>query len=327
MQIHSKLFMLGLVAALYACSDTKPNHSSKNGASDTTSTTQGLDMTIDLNHKTNDERFVIAIQTIVQVLTQKVTLEQATPILGAGQYHYPKSPKQPIREYYLRADGVYQVRPDGETYDVVSDPNKLYHWSAWFERFNEETPFHKVDFSMSDLKLSKRLLTENLKWKFLKKMTLEEMSLEELITLYGDDYARNNPEYTRERLMESLGGMYAGYHYTSQENGQTFRYIIYTSKENYNPAEKEFPTKHSKIVIINESEAQMGIQGIEKRSSRVGQICPQTGFWTTDVYGGAQGIFLRKGDKMPGHSFSKAEQEAMVWRLVKLVDVSAIDNT
>ena len=54
----------------------------------------------------------------------------------------------------------------------------------------------------------------------------------------------------------------------------------------------------------------------------VGGFCPATGFWTTDVYGGAQGIFLRKGDKMPGHSFSKAEQEAMVWRLVKLVDVS-----
>ena len=72
---------------------------------------------------------------------------------------------------------------------------------------------------------------------------------------------------------------------------------------------------------------QFGPEAKIEPTLKVGQICPQTGFWTTDLYGGAQGIFLRKGDKMPGHSFSKAEQEAMVWRLVKLVDVSAIDNT
>jgi hypothetical protein len=319
MRVYSKLFVLGLVSALFACSDSQLNHSSKNGVSNTTSTTQGTEMAIDLNQKTDEQRFIIAMYTIVQLLTQKSTLEEATPILGAGEFFYPKNPKLPVRKYSFDAAGVYQVRPDGETYDVVFAPNKVNYWSGTFERFNEETPFYKVEFDMSQLKLSKRLLTEALQWKFLKKMTLEEMSTEELLNLYGHDYARDNTEFTRERLMESLVRMYAGYHYTSQENGQTFRYIIYTSKENYNPAEKEFPTKHSKIVIINESEAQMGMQGIDKRSSRVGEPCPTTGMWYCKGVSPETGIYMRKGDPMPGQSYSKVERDAMEWSLIKTV--------
>jgi hypothetical protein len=52
---------------------------------------------------------------------------------------------------------------------------------------------------------------------------------------------------------------------------------------------------------------------------KVGDPCPQMGFWLCDQLGGDQGIFLRKGDPMPGQSFSKAEQEKMNWRLVKPV--------
>ncbi|WP_133621435.1 hypothetical protein [Hydromonas duriensis] len=51
----------------------------------------------------------------------------------------------------------------------------------------------------------------------------------------------------------------------------------------------------------------------------VGDPCPQTGFWMCDQLGGEQGIFLRKGDPMPGQSFSAAERENMNWRLIKPV--------
>jgi hypothetical protein len=55
---------------------------------------------------------------------------------------------------------------------------------------------------------------------------------------------------------------------------------------------------------------------------RVNDVCPTTGFWTSDVLGGTQGIFMRKGDPMPGQSFSKAERENIVWRLVKNLEQS-----
>ena len=301
---------------LCACTDNNADHSSKNGTSDTDLTAKGFDMTIDLTHKTDDERFVIAMKTIIQVLTQKISLEQASPILGAGEFIYPKNPKHPVKEYYLRAENVYQARTNGEA-DVIASSNRINYWNGKFERFNEEMPFYKATLYMSRLKFNKPLLTENLKWKFIKQTTFEKMTTEELLDLYGHDYARNNPEFTRERLMESMDDEYMGYHYTSQENGQTFRYIIYTSKENYNPAEKEFPTKHSKIVVINESQAQMGMQGIEKRSSRVGQPCPATGMWHCAGVSPVEGIYLRKGDPMPGQSYSKEPQETMEWRLIK----------
>lgn len=53
---------------------------------------------------------------------------------------------------------------------------------------------------------------------------------------------------------------------------------------------------------------------------KVGDPCPQTGFWQCKRLGGEQGLFLRKGDPMPGQSYSQAEREKMNWRLVKPVD-------
>ena len=50
---------------------------------------------------------------------------------------------------------------------------------------------------------------------------------------------------------------------------------------------------------------------------KVGDPCPQTGYWACEQLSGEQGIFLRKGDLMPGQSFKQEEQANMQWRLVK----------
>lgn len=55
---------------------------------------------------------------------------------------------------------------------------------------------------------------------------------------------------------------------------------------------------------------------------KVGDPCPQTGFWKCEQLGGEQGLFLRKGDPMPGQSFNEKEQATMQWRLVKPMDNS-----
>jgi hypothetical protein len=46
-------------------------------------------------------------------------------------------------------------------------------------------------------------------------------------------------------------------------------------------------------------------------------VCPVTGFWFCEGVSSVQGIYLRKGDPMPGQSYSKEQQETMEWRLIK----------
>ena len=58
-------------------------------------------------------------------------------------------------------------------------------------------------------------------------------------------------------------------------------------------------------------------QKIQSGQVKVGDPCPQTGFWACEQLSGDQGIFLRKGDLMPGQSFKQEEQANMQWRLVK----------
>lgn len=59
---------------------------------------------------------------------------------------------------------------------------------------------------------------------------------------------------------------------------------------------------------------------LPKPIASVGASCPITGMWYCESVTSEAGIYFRKGDPMPGQNYSKEQQEAMEWRLVKSMD-------
>jgi hypothetical protein len=57
-------------------------------------------------------------------------------------------------------------------------------------------------------------------------------------------------------------------------------------------------------------------------TAKFGDVCPATGMWYCKNVTTEQGIFMRKGDPMPGQSYRPEEREAMVWSLVKNLEQS-----
>ncbi len=56
---------------------------------------------------------------------------------------------------------------------------------------------------------------------------------------------------------------------------------------------------------------------LPKPIAAVGAPCPATGMWFCAGVSPESGIYLRKGDPMPGQSYSQEQQETMEWRLIK----------
>jgi hypothetical protein len=54
----------------------------------------------------------------------------------------------------------------------------------------------------------------------------------------------------------------------------------------------------------------------------VGDPCPQTGMWYCEGVSPEQGIYMRKGDPMPGQSYNKEARTKMQWHLIKPMDNS-----
>jgi hypothetical protein len=52
----------------------------------------------------------------------------------------------------------------------------------------------------------------------------------------------------------------------------------------------------------------------------VGDICPASGMWYCKGVSPETGIYMRKGDIMPGQSYSKEQRETIVWTLIKPIE-------
>ena len=59
------------------------------------------------------------------------------------------------------------------------------------------------------------------------------------------------------------------------------------------------------------------IQAAFQSSVGVGAPCPQTGMWYCEGVSPEQGIYMRKGDPMPGQSYNKEARANMQWHLIK----------
>ena len=55
----------------------------------------------------------------------------------------------------------------------------------------------------------------------------------------------------------------------------------------------------------------------QNRAVKTGNICPQTGMWYCEGVSPEQGIYMRKGDPMPGQSYNKEARTKMEWHLIK----------
>ena len=53
---------------------------------------------------------------------------------------------------------------------------------------------------------------------------------------------------------------------------------------------------------------------------KVNEVCPRTGMWYCEGVSPEAGIYMRKGDIMPGQSYSKETQAQIEWHLIKPMD-------
>ena len=53
---------------------------------------------------------------------------------------------------------------------------------------------------------------------------------------------------------------------------------------------------------------------------KIGDYCPETGYWSCDYLSSAEGLFMRAGDRMPGQSaVTRGDIPAdTLWTLIKL---------
>ena len=62
-----------------------------------------------------------------------------------------------------------------------------------------------------------------------------------------------------------------------------------------------------------------GPQSSLRTKTRIGEICPQTGYWSCENLSSKDGLFMRAGDRMPGQSaVARGDVSAdTLWTLVK----------
>ena len=62
-----------------------------------------------------------------------------------------------------------------------------------------------------------------------------------------------------------------------------------------------------------------GPQSSLRTKTRIGEICPQTGYWSCEYLSSKEGLFMRAGDRMPGQSaVARGDVSAdILWTLVK----------
>jgi hypothetical protein len=252
-------------------------------------------------------QLIKVIQTAISIVVQKMTVDNATPILGEGEFIYPKAGT--ATKIYDFNDGKWN---GGDL-----------RWSGSFKRKDEQSPFFeamvypssKAETTLTDF--DETYFTKVLGLRFIQRLTVDEMTLDELRKSWGNP--SSVADLSKEELMN--GREYAEYHYELLTSGQKLKVIFYINeKEQFNSKETKYPKNFSRIEIINETLQDPRVQNQMNRTVKVGDKCPATGFWTCDQFKpDDQGIFLRRGDTMPGQSFNSQEREVVEWRLNKPV--------
>ena len=77
------------------------------------------------------------------------------------------------------------------------------------------------------------------------------------------------------------------------------------------------PTEEQKRLIKFGPQA-----SIQSHTVKTGNICPRTGMWYCEGVSPEAGIYMRKGDPMPGQSYNKEARTKMLWHLIKPMDNS-----
>jgi hypothetical protein len=259
------------------------------------------------------QQFIVAIQTLSKLLAQQITLEQATPIIGEGEFSVPKMPNKPITYYHFGSR-------------IPKDPNKPaleFGVSGGLGRVDEQSPFYTGGLSPwtkaenTLFKFSEDDYTKKLGLKFIKRVVLADLTLEELIKRDNDPESLH--DLTREQILNMSSD--AEYYFELMINGQRLSFIFYVSGDKYNSKELKYPNSFDGITIINETLKDPKIQAQMSKTVRFGDICPMSGMWYCKEMTDEKGIYLLKGNLMPGQPFTEAERERepLEWHLIKPV--------